>query len=66
MSTLAAIPSPPWSSLSLGPIELRAYGLLIAVGVILAVRRLGIGLDQLRSGAAEAAPSIGIWGLVQD
>ena len=63
MSTLAAIPSPPWSSLSLGPLELRAYGLLIAIGVILAIRRLGVGIDQLRPGTAEAAPSIGMWGV---
>jgi prolipoprotein diacylglyceryl transferase len=60
---LASIPSPSWSSLSIGPLELRAYGLLIAIGVILAVRRLGIGIDQLTPGSADAAPSIGLWGV---
>ncbi len=63
MSTLAAIPSPSWSSLSIGPLELRAYGLLIAIGVILAVRRLGIGIEQLKPGTVDAAPSIGMWGV---
>ena len=63
MSIFAAIPSPSWSSLSIGPLELRAYGLLIAIGVILAVRRLGIGIEQRKPGAADAAPSIGMWGV---
>ena len=60
---LASIPSPSWSSLPIGPIELRVYGLLIAVGVVLAVRRLGIGLELLKTGGSEAAASIGVWGV---
>ena len=59
----ASIPSPSWSSLSIGPIELRVYGFLIAVGVVLAVRRLGSGLERLKTGGSEAAASIGIWGV---
>lgn len=59
----ASIPSPSWSSLSIGPIELRVYGFLIAVGVVLAVRRLGIGLERFKTGGSEAAASIGIWGV---
>ncbi len=34
---LASIPSPGASSLTIGPIELRAYGLMIALGVLAAV-----------------------------
>ncbi len=37
MSFLAVIPSPDSGSLALGPLELRAYGLMIAIGVIAAV-----------------------------
>ena len=59
----ASIPSPSWSSLSIGPIELRVYGFLIAVGVVLAVRRLGRGLERFKTGGSEAAASIGIWGV---
>ena len=59
----ASIPSPSWSSLSIGPIELRVYGFLIAVGVVLAVRRLGIGLERFKTGGSEAAASIGMWGV---
>ena len=33
----ASIPSPGSKSLSLGPLELRAYGVMIALGVIAAV-----------------------------
>lgn len=47
---IASIPSPDSSSISLGPLELRAYGLMIALGVVAAVwvagRRLAAkGLD---------------------
>ena len=59
----ASIPSPSWSSLSIGPIELRVYGFLIAVGVVLAVRRLGRGLERFKTGGSEAAASISIWGV---
>lgn len=59
----ASIPSPSWSSLSIGPIELRMYGFLIAVGVVLAIRRLGSGLERFKTGGSEAAASIGMWGV---
>ena len=59
----SSIPSPSWSSLSIGPIELRVYGFLIAVGVVLAIRRLGSGLERFKTGGSEAAASIGMWGV---
>ena len=37
MSWLASIPSPSSSSIQIGPIELRAYGVMIALGVVAAV-----------------------------
>jgi prolipoprotein diacylglyceryl transferase len=37
MHLLAAIPSPPSNAVHLGPLQLRAYGLMIALGVIAAV-----------------------------
>ena len=37
VALLASIPSPSSNSINLGPLELRAYGLAIAVGVIVAV-----------------------------
>lgn len=38
MSLLAAIPSPPSGAIHIGPLQLRAYGLAIALGVLVAVR----------------------------
>ena len=37
LSAIASIPSPGSSSLHLGPLELRAYGLMIGLGVVVAV-----------------------------
>ena len=34
---LGAIPSPSGNSISVGPLDLRAYGLMIALGVLAAV-----------------------------
>lgn len=36
-SFLASIPAPPGNSFSIGPLTLRAYGLMIALGVLVAV-----------------------------
>lgn len=38
MSLLASIPSPSSGALHLGPLQIRAYGLMIALGVIASVR----------------------------
>jgi prolipoprotein diacylglyceryl transferase len=37
LSMLASLPAPPGNGLHLGPFELRAYGLMIAAGVVVAV-----------------------------
>ena len=37
MHLLAAIPSPPGNALHVGPLQVRAYGLMIALGVLAAV-----------------------------
>ena len=31
---VGSIPSPPWNGIALGPLQLRAYGLLIAIGAM--------------------------------
>jgi prolipoprotein diacylglyceryltransferase len=48
---LASIPSPPSNVIELGPITLRAYGLMIAFGVMAAVRALtaAVGRPRRRS-----------------
>ena len=63
MRLLASIPSPSDASISIGPLELRAYGLLIALGVLAAVWMAGRMLEQKGLGTADDASSIGIWGV---
>lgn len=59
-SLLASIPSPPGESIGIGPLQLRAYGLAIAVGVLVAVwiaqRRYA-----RRGGDPEALTAIAMW-----
>ena len=63
MTTLASIPSPPWSSIPLGPFEIHVYGLLIGLGVI-----LGMTLTVNRYAEAEeerqALERILVWAVV--
>jgi phosphatidylglycerol---prolipoprotein diacylglyceryl transferase len=35
---IASIPSPPWNSISIGPLRLHLYGLMLALGVLAAYR----------------------------
>lgn len=63
MSTLAvvaSIPSPSSSSLSLGPLDLRAYGLMIALGVVAAVWLAGRRWAE-RGGDPDDIASIAMW-----
>lgn len=58
---IATFPAPPGPSISLGPLDLRAYGLLIALGVIAAVWLFGRRLEQRGFGTRDDASSIAIW-----
>ena len=59
-SLIASIPSPPGKSIGIGPLQMRAYGLAIAVGVLVAVwiaqRRYA-----RRGGDPEALTAIAMW-----
>ena len=52
---VGAIPSPPSNAIGIGPLQLRAYGLAIAVGVLVAVW-----VAQRRWAARNGAPQ-GSW-----
>jgi prolipoprotein diacylglyceryltransferase len=58
----ASIPSPSANALSIGPLEIRAYGLMIALGAFAAVtwsqRRYAA-----RGGDAETIASISMWAI---
>jgi len=62
MSTLfASIPSPSSGSIELGPLRLNAYGLMIALGVIVAVRIAGRRAEARGVGTVEDFSSIAMW-----
>ena len=61
MSFLSYIPSPGSASLHIGPLQLRAYGLMIAIGVIVAVRIWGKRMTLNGVGGPEEAASIATW-----
>jgi prolipoprotein diacylglyceryl transferase len=58
---LGAIPSPSSGSIQLGPIRLNAYGLMIALGVIVAVRIAGRRAEAKGVGTTEDISSIAMW-----
>ena len=61
---LAAIPSPSSGSISLGPLRLNAYGLMIALGVIVAVRIAGRRAESRDVATMDEFSTIGMWGVV--
>ncbi len=60
-SLLADIPSPGSNSLDIGPLELNAYGVMIALGVIAAVWLFGRRLEERSVAKREVAGQIAVW-----
>ena len=58
---LNAIPSPSSGSIHLGPLKLNAYGLMIAIGVIVAVRIAGRRAENKGVGTTDDISSIAMW-----
>lgn len=59
---LASIPSPADGSIDIGPLELRAYGLMIALGVLAAVK-FAAARWEARGGRAEDLTAVATWGV---
>jgi phosphatidylglycerol---prolipoprotein diacylglyceryl transferase len=59
----AAIPSPSSGVLEIGPLELRAYGLMIALGVVAAVWLFGRRLEAAGVGTRDDASAVALWGV---
>jgi prolipoprotein diacylglyceryl transferase len=59
-----SLPSPPSKGISLGPLDFRLYGVMIALGVIAAVWLFGRQLEHHRVGTREDASTIAVWGVV--
>ncbi len=64
LALLSALPSPPTGSLTLGPFDIRAYGLMIALGVVAAVWLFGKQLVDSGLGTRDDASSIAVWGVI--
>lgn len=58
---LGVIPSPSSGSIHLGPLRLNAYGLMIAIGVIAAVRIAGRRAENKGVGTTDDISSIAMW-----
>ena len=61
LSLLAAIPSPSSGTLEIGPVNLNAYGLMIALGVVAAVRIAGKRAERINAGTMDDMSSIALW-----
>ena len=60
MTVPASIPSPSSGALTIGPLSIHAYGLMIALGVIAAVWLLGRRLEASGEGTREDASAIAV------
>lgn len=60
ISVVASIPSPPTNGISIGPFQLHAYGLMIALGVIVAAR-WGDRRWAARTGDNGVVSSLALW-----
>ena len=61
MQFIASIPSPSSGTLSIGPLRLTAYGLMIALGVVAAVWLAGRRLERSGAGTRDQMSSIAMW-----
>ena len=61
MLLLASIPSPSSGAIHFGPLQLRAYGLMIALGVIAAVWLTGKRVVERGIGTQEDISAIALW-----
>ncbi len=61
---LSSIPSPHSGAIHLGPLQLRAYGLMIALGVIAAVWLAGKRFEKARIGDGEDMAAIAVWAVI--
>jgi prolipoprotein diacylglyceryl transferase len=61
LAMMASIPSPSSGTISIGPINLRAYGLMIALGVLAAVWLAGRRLEARGAGTREDVSYVALW-----
>jgi phosphatidylglycerol---prolipoprotein diacylglyceryl transferase len=64
MNLVASIPSPSSGSIEIGPLQIHAYGLMIALGVIAAVWLFGRRLESHGVGTRDDANVISMWAVI--
>lgn len=64
MTLISSIPSPSSKGIEIGPLNLRAYGLMIALGVLAAGWLFGRRLERRSVGTREDASSITTWAVI--
>lgn len=64
VALLGSIPSPSSGALSIGPLSIHAYGLMIALGVIAAVWLVGRRLEASHAGTREDASAMAVWAVI--
>ena len=63
-SIIASLPSPSSGTLSIGPLRIHAYGLMIALGVVAGVWLMGRRFEKRGIGTRDDANSIAMWGVI--
>jgi len=63
-SLIASLPSPSSGTLKLGPLSIHAYGLMIAIGVVVGVWLGGRRLEARHAGTRDDMSAIAVWGVV--
>ncbi len=61
---LGSIPSPSTGQLGIGPLQINAYGLMIALGVVAATWLASRRLVQAGSGTSDDMQSIAVWSVI--
>ena len=64
MSFVASLPSPSVGRLSIGPLGLSAYGLMIAFGVIAGTSLASRRIERVGAGTAEQMQSVAMWSVL--
>ncbi len=60
---IASFPSPPSGELSIGPVSIHVYGLIIALGVVAAVWLSGRRLEARKAGTRDDMSAVAVWGV---
>jgi prolipoprotein diacylglyceryl transferase len=60
-AVFASFPAPPGSQIEIGPLNLRAYGLMIGLGVVAAVYVMGRMFEAKQVGTSDDASTLSMW-----